>query len=186
MRKLLRYILTHDTGDAPCIEGGIITLATCKPKIRGTAAPGDWVAGFMPRPFDRGLLVYAGRIKQVLSWREYEPAFPGRRDAAYRIEPDGGLTRLRPEYHPDGPEQIKDLSAPVLIFDPSWSWYFGQQPRLLPEHLIHLAAAGRGHRVSGTTEAAIDALEAWLVGGAAAPGVHGAPSSKRPSHARSC
>ena len=46
MTRIYRYILTHNTGMAPCPENGMITLGTCKPVIRRVARAGDWVLGF--------------------------------------------------------------------------------------------------------------------------------------------
>jgi hypothetical protein len=62
MTRILRYILETDNGMAPCIDGGLVTLATCKPIIRRSARPGDWVLGFYPSPFERGMLAWAGRV----------------------------------------------------------------------------------------------------------------------------
>ena len=70
----------------------------------------------------------------------------------------------------------------VLIFEPGRTWYFGCDPEMLPNHLIHLAAGGRGHRVSGVNDADADTLEEWLLSIRPA-GVSGVPrdgSSARP------
>ena len=42
--RLFAYKMTHDTGFAPNPFWGCLTLATCKPKIRESKRPGDWVA----------------------------------------------------------------------------------------------------------------------------------------------
>ncbi|MGE3595803.1 MAG: hypothetical protein AB7N70_09645 [Dehalococcoidia bacterium] len=42
----MSYKMTHDTGFAPNPFWGCLTLATCKPGIRQTRGPGDWIAGF--------------------------------------------------------------------------------------------------------------------------------------------
>lgn len=41
--RIYRYVLTSDTGMAPSIDQGVVSLATCKPVIRRCAGPGDWV-----------------------------------------------------------------------------------------------------------------------------------------------
>ena len=69
---------------------------------------------------------------------------------------------MRPDYHPGATEIRKDLSAPALVFDERATWYFEDEPKLLPDHLLHLAAGGQGHRVNGVHEGDIDALSAWL------------------------
>src|SRR5262245_14974675 len=102
MTRMLRYILQHDTGMAPCVDDGLVSLATCKPKIRASANPGDWVIGLRPSPAPRGLVVWAGRVAHSIGVGEYERQHRGRSDAVYRIKPDGGFERLRPDYHPGG------------------------------------------------------------------------------------
>ena len=173
--RLFRYILASDTGMAPCIDDNLMTLATCKPKIRGSAHVGDWIAGFVPRPYPRGLLAYAGRVRAVLDVGSYERAYRGRSDAIYREEDNGTFERLRPDYHSEPGAVEKDLSAPVLIFDSEATWFFGNRPEKLPERLSHLAAAGRPTRVHDASEADIAALETWLRSYWPA-GIHGRPA----------
>lgn len=174
MTRLFRYILTVDIGMAPCIDRGVLTLATCKPSIRASAVAGDWVIGFRPRPEDRGHVAWAGRVAEVLDVGDYEQAHRGRSDAVYRKRPDGGFDRLRPDYHPGEAEMLRDVSAPVLVFDAAATWYFGAAPRALPPGLIHLAAGGRGHRVTGTRPTDAADLLRWLRGLSPA-GVYGVP-----------
>ena len=159
---MFSYVVARDYGFAPNPFSGWCTLATCKPKIRRNARPGDWVVGFLPRPHPRGLIVYAGRILQTLEVGSYERRHRGRSDAGYRERTDGSFKRLRPEYHSNRDEIRKDLSSPVLIFDPGATWYFGDRPQDLPPNLSHLAAAGLGHRVNGANEEDIAAFEVWL------------------------
>jgi hypothetical protein len=181
--QIFRYILRRDSGMAPCISDGLVSLATCKPQIRQRAEVGHWVAGFLPRPYDRGLLAYAGRIAEVLPVGEYEKRYRGRPDAVYRERNDGTFERLNPNYHATPEEQEKDLSGPVLVFDPNACWYFGENARHLPEHLIDLGAAGRPIFVKCRTPDRIEALEAWLRGHWE-PGVHGTPRDAEPASRR--
>lgn len=174
MTRIYRYILQADTGMAPCIDSGHLTLATCKPKIRASAKAGDWVLGFCPRPFERGLLAWAARVARKVEIGDYEREFRGRPDAVYRQKADGSFKRLRPDYHPGANEIRKDLSAPALVFDERATWYFGDEPRSLPDHLLHLAAGGQGHRVNGAGESDVKALWDWL-GALDAKGIIGKP-----------
>lgn len=162
MTRIFRYILATDAGMAPCAQDSLVTLATCKPQIRASAAVGDWVLGFAPAPLPLGLLAWAGRVTETLTIGEYERRYRGRRDAVYREESDGTFRRLRPDYHPEPDAIRKDLAAVVLVFDPAASWYFGRVLRELPPELMHLAAAGRGHRVNGSKSDDAAALERWL------------------------
>lgn len=43
---LRSYKMTYDKGFAPNVYGNILSLATCKPKIRSACKIGEWIAGF--------------------------------------------------------------------------------------------------------------------------------------------
>jgi len=176
MTRIFRYILAVDSGIAPCSAARLITLATCKPKIRAAARLHDWVVGFYPSPHPRGLVAWAGRVANILDFGKYEEMFRGRPDAVYRRESQGKFWRLRPDFHPSVAEMERDLSAPVLVFEPEQSWYFGDYPRGLPNHLMHLAAQGQGHRVNGATNSDPAALQNWLL--ERPPGTHGSPRDR--------
>lgn len=162
MSRIYRYILADDHGIAPCPVDGLISLATCKPTIRRMATAGDWVLGFRPGSLERGLLLWGGRVGEVMSHGDYERRHRGRPDAVYRERPDGGYDRLNPRYHPAEKDMVRDLSGPVLLFDPAASVYLHGQSIPLPPGVAHLAAAGRGHRVNGTREDDVKQLEAWI------------------------
>lgn len=183
MSRIFRYVLMKDTGMAPCIDNGMVSLATCKPKIRSSAKPGDWVIGCLPSP-DQCEVVWAGRVAQSIEVGEFECQYHGRSDAIYRGTPNA-YERLRPTYHPDADEFRKDTSAPVLVFAQGETWYFGRKPQRLPERLMHLAAGGRGHRVSGVREGDTDELVKWLKS-VAKPGVHAPPRDASPRKSCSC
>lgn len=173
MNRLYRYVIAHDTGDAPCIDNGILTLATCKPVTRRKASAGDWVAGFVGSPAPLGVLVWAARVVRKMDWPSFVDEYSGRRDACYAMTEDGNWTRQRPDYHPHPDQMRKDLSEPVLIFDPAETWYFGSRPVSLPGHLVQLGAKGRGHRVTDD-EVVIAKFANWLRASFAA-GFHGDP-----------
>lgn len=185
MTRIFRYVLRHDTGMAPCVDGGLVSLATCKPKIRASAKPGEWVVGFRPSPAPRGLVVWAGRVAHVVAIGDYERQYRGRSDAVYWAKPGGEFKRLRPDYHPGENEFRKDTTAPALVFDPDATWYFGREPHMVPEHLMHLAARGQGHRVNGVNDGDAAALQAWLAS-IVRPGVHGVPRDGTPKKPLRC
>jgi hypothetical protein len=162
MNRIYRYILVHDHGIAPCPVDGLVTLATCKPEIRRMAKPGDWVLGFRPGSLERGMLLWGGKVEQIMPHGEYERLNRGRPDALYRERPDGTFDRVDPAYHPANDEMMRDLSGPVLIFDRDLSLYLNGHAVLLPGELFHLAPAGRGHRVNGTRVGDTQRLEVWL------------------------
>lgn len=185
MTRILRYILRHDTGMAPCVDDGLVSLATCKPRIRASARPSDWVAGFRPGPHDPGLLVWAGRVAGSLDVGEYERRHRGRSDAVYRAKAGGGFRRLRRDYHPGEDDLRRDTCWPVLVFDPAATWYFGRASQMLPEELLHLAARGRPDLVNGVREGDVAALQAWL-SGLKPPGIHAAPREPSARKPRRC
>lgn len=174
MSRFFRYILVTDNGTAPCIDDQALSLATCKPAIRRSAKIGDWVAGFMPRPFEPGLVIYAGRVARICEWTEYARIYSGRRDAVYEPDSAGGFKRLNPAYH-DHPRLVeKDLSGPALVFEKESFWYFGNAPVAFPPELANIAPSGKGHRVNGVEPEDIIVLERWLRE-SWRPGVHGSP-----------
>lgn len=171
MPKIFRYILKYDGGMAPCIDRGLVTLATCKPQIRRWTHKDDWVIGFRPLPDSRGLVVWAGRVADSKPVGAYQRQYPKRRDAIYREKENGAFERLCPEYHEA--DFDKDIAAPVLIFDRKATWYFGDNARPLPKALMHLAAAGRPTHVRGVRTGDFELLTKWLQ--QFAPGIHGKP-----------
>ena len=173
MTKIYRYILDTDCGMAPCFDAGIISLATCKPGIRKQARKGDWVAGFWPGSKNWGLLVWAGQVAQSMPTGEYHRSHSKRQDAVYRELRDGNFGRLKPGYHCDPKQMERDVRNPVLLFDRSANWYFGTNPRELPESLKHLSARGQGYRGNFRKDGDLERWSAWLR--EFAPGVRGKP-----------
>lgn len=173
MSRIFRYILDSDGGMAPCPQDGTVTLGTCKPGIRKSAAVGDWVAGFMPGSLNRGDMVWAGQVAEKHSHDDYRKRFPKRRDAIYAMQDDGIYSSHLSGYHCDPADQRRDCGSPVLIFATDRSWYFGDAPQSLPSTLMHLAAKGRGYRVNFREDGDLKLWIAWL--SEHAPGVHGKP-----------
>ena len=178
--RIYRYILTSDTGMAPSIDNGLVSLATCKPVIRRCAVPGNWVIGFLSSPAPTGMVAWAGRVSQSLSLGEYEREFQGRSDAVYRQRSDGTFRRLRKDYHAEPGQMEKDISGPALLFNRASTWYFGDHPQMLPDSLSHLAARGQGHRVNGVGPDDPARLLTWLKS-LGPPGVHGEPPDRKGS-----
>ena len=76
--RLFSYVVARDYGFAPNPFFGVCTLATCKPRVRKTAAIGDWVIGTGSAKRGRqGYLVYAMRVAEALTFNEYwaDPRF---------------------------------------------------------------------------------------------------------------
>ncbi len=78
MADLFTYVVRYDIGFAPNPFHGMCTLATCKPGIRRTAMPGDWVAGIGSKHKHQvGLLVFAMRVDEAVPYDDYwsDPRF---------------------------------------------------------------------------------------------------------------
>ena len=84
--KLYSYIVARDYGFAPNPFYGFCTLATCKPRIRKSAAIGDWIVGTgSKRKNKAGHLVYAMRVTETMSFDEYwiDPRFQHKKPGLY-------------------------------------------------------------------------------------------------------
>lgn len=111
--RIYCYILRHDSGFAPNPFHGWCTLACCKPGIRRTAGPGNWIVGISPRKHGNRL-VYAMRVKESLSFKAYwrDPRFQAKRprwdaaeivgrcgDNCYRYRGHGEYEQVRRSGH---------------------------------------------------------------------------------------
>src|SRR6266542_982399 len=114
------YKLTYDTGAAPHVRDGLLSLAICKPKIRLGAAPGEVIFGFggRSRPVTRGeRLIYVARVTSRLAapGGYYErPQYRRRWDCIY--DHRGGRLVWRPGslFHQNGSSADRDIGpAPV-------------------------------------------------------------------------
>jgi hypothetical protein len=80
--RLYSYVVARDFGFAPNPFHGYCTLATCKPSIRRTTQPGDWIIGTGPKSAGRDRhLVYAMLVSEALTFDQYwgDPRFASKR-----------------------------------------------------------------------------------------------------------
>lgn len=154
--RVYRYVVMHDEGLAPNIEGGFCTLVCCKPMIRRTAQAGDWVFGFASKRRAPAGLVYAMQVEEVLPMESYftDERFTGRRDRIYVLNGNGDLAWRRNAFndHPEPADWSRDIGGRNALVATDW-WYFGDdhldpQPRM-PDVQIGRWRAQRGHRVNG-------------------------------------
>lgn len=68
--RIYTYILTHDTGFAPNVAGGIYTLATCKPVIRRVANVGDIIVAVTPKCLGNKIS-YVAIVEEKVTWSDY-------------------------------------------------------------------------------------------------------------------
>ena len=169
MPRLYSYVVTWDGGFAPNPFYGFCTLATCKPQIRKTACPGDWILGTVSKsqsPEPR--LIYAMRVTETLSYNEYwrDARFRAKRpdvgaacgDNMYRRNADGPWHQA-PGCH--GPEDVRrdTQTDRVLVSDDFIYW--GSAAPFLPLFAEMDVRAGRGHKCR-FPEDTIQACVAWL------------------------
>lgn len=165
MPRLFSYTMAHDDGAGPNPFRGICTLAICKPKIRQKAVVGDWVVGLGSVNAPSGDLsqrmVYAMRVDQLLSMRDYDrlaPVYwPSRiPDLASPVVVDrlgdciydfsNGAPTQRPSVH--GPKHVStDLSGQNVLLSRHY-FYLGSNALPLPEGLKPIVHQTQSHKVN--------------------------------------
>ncbi|QVI73562.1 hypothetical protein [Pseudomonas syringae] len=81
--KLLKYVLTHDSGLAPNPFFGACSLALCTPNhMNARLSVGDWIVGHTTKATSNRL-VYAMKLTKVLSMEDYFVQFPEKHPDPY-------------------------------------------------------------------------------------------------------
>lgn len=174
MNRIFSYVITHDTGFAPNPYGGVLTLATCKPKIRKVGKAGDWLLGTGSKnTIGSNRLVYAAQVSEVLTLAEYGkstlykfkiPCLSGEPwqrhgDNIYWLNANDEWRQRRNLHH--NVEHVKrDLSGENVLVCNDF-WYFGKQAPAFPDELKSLIKAGPGHKTD-STPLHFDVLKSWL------------------------
>lgn len=189
MSRFFSYVVTHDSGFAPNPYGGVLTLATCKPRIRLTARSGDWILGTgSVAAVGSNRLVFAARISEVVSIETYgtdsrfdfkRPSLTGepwKRDGdnIYIRKNDGTWVQRRNPHH-FTEDMAHDLSGRNVLVC-TYFWYFGRSAPNIPTRLHDVAKRGPGHKFIEDRARCLAVLR-WL---RRAPcGMHGAPFMTR-------
>jgi hypothetical protein len=175
--RIWRYVVVSDTGFAPCVDRGLLTLCTCKPAIRRGAQKDDWVIGWTPKRLGADRIVWVGQVDRVLTLGDYKERYANRRDAIYK----------RVGYEPDGRERLLHTGAKEHNTRRHWEtdrsgrnaltfrkfWYWGASaPRA--EGLADLAHHHIGQTCRQVRPDDVRRLEEWLER-QGPPGVHGRP-----------
>jgi len=143
--------MARDFGFAPNPFYGVCTLATCKPKIRAKAEPGDLVIGTGSKALKyAGRLIYAMEVSEVLSFDQYwrDPRFASKKpnlsgslkkrfgDNIYHSTRRGWLQLDSHHSLMDGspnPRNIRvDTGADRVLLSDNFS-YFGRNAPVLPK-----------------------------------------------------
>ncbi len=104
MSKVYFYKLTADSGGAPCVSKGLLTLAICKPTIRHGADHDDYVLGFAADSLHPdNPLIYAARITDKLRNGLYyaDSHYREREDCIYRLKEGRFVRRTNARHHPE-------------------------------------------------------------------------------------
>lgn len=180
MNRLFTYTIPVDDGAAPNPFRGVCTLAICKPGIRRSAEKGDWVAGLGSRNAPSGdlggRLVYAMRVDEVVTMKEYDESAPHRwphrvpninsldlserlGDCIYNFI--GIQPVLRPSVH--GPQNIAtDLDGKNVLISEHY-YYFGSRAIGVPEHLSPIIHQTQGYKSNANNDYVHDFIQ-WLQG----------------------
>ena len=197
MRTYL-YKVMHDAGTAPCVDDGILTLAICKPAIRRTAQPGDWIYGFAAQSRLGKRLIYVARVDEALPAGEYyrQARYWKRSDSIYRWRA-GRLVQISNDVH--GKDNcIKDIGTPpnyagarVLVCREFR--YFGsadsaQFTSPFPDLMRYVSKVGQGHRVNlpGRVHGELDSLSSAIWAAHPRTKILGKPSDARPKGRGRC
>jgi hypothetical protein len=114
-RRIYFYKLTTDDGGAPCVtkEDRLLSLAICKPMIRGTAEEGDLIFGFAAKSLNReNRLIYIAEVTRKVTKGDYfrEKRFSKREDCVYEWR-DGRFEWRRGAAHHESDDLVHDLGA---------------------------------------------------------------------------
>lgn len=172
--RVYSYVITHDYGFAPNPFAGVLTLATCKPKIRAQAVVGDWVMGTgSASRIGRDRLVFAGCVSEVVSLAEYGsserfkskiPRVSAEKwrqhgDNIYIREASGRWFQRRNPFHGKA-EMAHDLSGHNVLLCKKF-WYFGGNAKQIPAKFMPLVKKGPAHK-HNIGNPAVPAFLAWL------------------------
>jgi hypothetical protein len=135
--KLLKYVMTSDTGLAPNPYFGICSLALCTPNhMNARLCIGDWIVGHSCKATGNKL-IYAMRVTSILTMSEYFSSFPEKKpkldgsaqercgDNLYDNS-SGKWRRLPSPCHNEIGAFRQDQDRPVFLSeDDACFWYFG-------------------------------------------------------------
>ncbi len=171
MPKIYFYKLSTDNGGAPCLKGGLLSLAICKPMIRTTSEPGDIIFGFAANSMhaDNRLLYIAEITGKIEGGDYYRSDKYAKRDDCIYSWGDGRFQwQQGARYHGPG-DLVHDLGAHptydkanVLLSDnyrylgSSGTSKYKERFSLIKDAVEFL---GRGHRVNH-----VDELRSELLG----------------------
>jgi len=185
--RLHSYVVARDYGFAPNPFFGVCTLATCKPKIRASAAVDDWVMGTGSRTNNRqNRIVYTMRITEIMTFEQYwaDPRFQQKKpnlrgskkqafgDNIYFRDKAGRRWCQLDSHHSlvDGrpnPKNVRvDTGTNRVLVSNEFVYWGGAGPALPRQFLSYgphheSVLAGRGHRNRFPAQIVADVI-AWI------------------------
>ena len=186
MKRIYSYVLRFDDGGAPNPFWGTCTLTICKPTIRRTARIGDWVIGTGSKnsklkdgkKYDLSdSLVYAMKITDKLTLEQYDKfclenlkeKIPSWFNKDWRKRMGDCIydysnqreTKLRKGVHNELNVK-RDLSGNNSLLSTEF-YYFGEEPRIIPENLKRIIKKNQGHLRIENADLLFD-FEKWISG----------------------
>lgn len=182
--NIFSYILRYDDGAAPNPFGGVCTLTICKPAIRRKAEAGDWVIGTGSKNsklkdgniYDLSdSIVYAMKVTKTMTMEEYYrycrkelkvkiPHWTSDKfvqkvgDCIYDYTKNGA-PEIRESVHSEE-NRDRDLSGLNALLSNHF-YYFGEEPRVLPNALKSIIKKNQGHLKIELKET-VDLFEKWI------------------------
>lgn len=181
MARVFVYVVDRDFGFAPNPFHGILSLATCKPRIRSVAAIGDWVVGIGgSRLRRRGQCIFGMRVTEAISFddywsrAEYQAKKPVRNGSRVSLVGDNIYSRVsnqwlqldshhsKPDGTPNAANVESDTSTNRVLLSEDFR-YFGSESQIIPHEIVARMQYknGRNHRTFDM--AAAEPLISWLV-----------------------
>jgi hypothetical protein len=171
MERIYLYKIVTDDGYAPCVQGGLLSLAICKPMIRSAANPGDWIIAVAANGLAASNhVVYAARVTGKLTAGAYyrDPAYASRSDRIYRWVRSELRQVPNAPVHSNEHAVAKDIGrAPeyrraAVILSRDFR-YFGAHAVVVPDPSSALGREirrlGQGHRVNHSRQVERDLIE---------------------------
>ncbi len=167
--KLHTYVVRRDFGFAPNPFYGFCTLATCKPRVRKSAAIGDWVVGTgSVTKWRPGQIVYAMRVSEAMTLQEYwsDPRFRVKRpnlraslkkafgDNMYYWNSDTEQWHQMDSHHShedgrqNGANIHRDTSVNRVLISEDFVYWGGDGPELLEIEGYRISKGGVGEKAN--------------------------------------
>lgn len=178
--RLFSYVVDSDTGFSPNPKTSYCSLACCKPAIRHSAGPGDWILGTLPTRHGADRVCFLMRVDEALTFDQYfsDPRFELKKptsdddgDNIYRRH-EGQFVQIPNRHHADAQMAHDTRIDRVLVG--SLFWYFGGNAPELPGPLLEaVVKRGPGHKCN-IPNAALREAVSWASSHFRI-GVHGNP-----------